>query len=206
MLQGNEPRSLRRVGKPMLSQGRLCPSMEVRSSPPSQPHSCCPRPSASSAGWKPWRRQAGNCLDLSSRRDQRWSCHTVNHQPRPAAGSFTHGGKGWAGSGYSRVHLSPPDGGAFPQRGLCRGPWGAAALLGAQSSRPPQAPKPPGYRQGWEQLHCQAWGDTRLALLGTCKSFHGLESSDPKPSPHAWDNTLKSAQIQKKCPMHVNEG
>lgn len=89
VLHGNEHCSLCRAGKLMLSQGRVHLSRGVRSSPPSpapQPLpqalcQLCGMEALAEAGWEPpgLLQQTGQCQ----------SQHTVNHQPRRAAQSFT---------------------------------------------------------------------------------------------------------------------
>ena len=96
----------------------------------------------------------------------------------------------------------------FPGRGqrLCGGQRGAAALPGTQSSRPPQAPESPGCRQGWERLDCRSPRRYSPGPPGNLQVFPWAQEVRPQTFRHAWDKALNSAQIQKKYPMHVNEG
>lgn len=127
VLHGNEHCSLCRVGKLMLSQGRVHLSREVRNSPPSpapQPlpqalRQLCEMEALVEAGWEPpgLLQQTGQCQ----------SQHSVNHQPRLQPDPSS--GRSWVHLGTPHFLTQEP----FPEQGQ-----GLYNLLAA--------------RQSWEQL------------------------------------------------------
>lgn len=177
VLHGNEHCSLCRVGKLILSQGRVHLSREVRSSPPSpapQPLpqalcQLCGMGAPAEAGWEPpgLLQQTGQCQ----------SQHTVNHQPRRAARSFT-----WQELG-APGYTSFPNTGAFPgaRAGAVQSP-GCRAGLGATGQLKP-----------WKIL---AWASWEPA-----KCFCGLGNSDPQPSPMCGMRFWSQHKFRKIYPM-----
>lgn len=125
------------------------------------------------AGWEPpgLLQQTGQCQ----------SQHTVNHQPRPAARSFTWQELGTPG------YTSFPNTRAFPcaRAGAVQSP-GCKAGLGVTGQLKP-----------WKIL---AWASWEPA-----KCFYGLGNSDPQPLPMCGMRFRSQHKFRKKCPMHVNK-
>lgn len=130
VLHGNEHCNLCRVGKLMLSQGRVHLSREVRSSPPSPapqplPHALCQlcrMEAPAGAGWEP-----PGLLQQSGPMPVSALCES----PAPARSRILT----WQGLGTLGYSSHFPTHGPFPELGQ-----GLYSLLAA--------------RQGWEQLDC----------------------------------------------------
>lgn len=150
LLHGNEHRSLRRVGKLMLSQGRVRLSAEVRSSPlqpapqplPGALRQLCGMEVPAEAGWEPpGPLQQTGPMPVTPRRESAASACSWILQPQRQR---------W---GRRRVHLSPPDTGVFP-RARARAGGVLLLCLGYGTARP-SSPSP---RVSWLQAGLAAAG------------------------------------------------